>query len=107
MLEELKARGGHPGALAEAALLCARKSQDYNRGAANEGDIHSVDRDLYFPLGLASFAQMLHTKSQRLLSLAQNPDAPVAFESARDTCLDLINYAGFCAEWLTRTGRAK
>jgi hypothetical protein len=35
LLEELQSRGGHPGALAEAALLCVRKSQDYNQGAAD------------------------------------------------------------------------
>lgn len=101
MLKELSLRGGHPGALAEAALLCAKKSEDYNRGAEGEGDIHNVNRDLYFPLGLASYSQMLHTKSMRLLALARSGNTP-NFESARDTALDIINYAGFLAAWLAK-----
>lgn len=95
MLEELKKRGGHPGALAEAALLCIKKSEDYNHGQAQ--DPHTVDRTGYFPLGTASYAQMLHTKSERFLSLTrktmhgQIPN----FEGLTDTALDIINYAGF------------
>ena len=103
LLRELEARGGHPGALAEAALLCARKSEDYNRGAEGAGDMHKVIRDEYFPLGLPSYAQMLHTKSMRLLSLSRTDIAArPQFESARDTALDTINYAGFLADWLGR-----
>jgi len=96
ILEELKSRGGHPGALAEAALLCIRKSQDYNQGAADM-DPHKIDRSSYFPFGAVSYAQMLHTKSQRFNSLVlqemrgQTPN----FEGLRDTALDIINYAGF------------
>ena len=99
MLEELAARGGHPGALAEAALLCIRKSADYNNGAPDAGDPHKVDRTSYFPFGAISYAQMLHTKTQRLNSLAIkiiNGGTP-NFESIRDTALDIINYAGFMA----------
>ena len=104
LLRELESRGGHPGALAEAALLCARKSEDYNRGAEGAGDMHKVIRDNYFPLGLPSYAQMLHTKSMRLLSLSRNDlvENTPQFESARDTALDIINYAGFLADWLGR-----
>ena len=93
LLEELKRRGGHPGALAEAALLCARKSQDYNQGMGCE-DMHTVDRSSYFPLGVASYAQMIHTKAQRFISLTKKGGDP-NFEGLRDTALDLINYAGF------------
>lgn len=104
MLAIIAARGGHPGALAEAALLCVRKSADYNAG--KDADIHSVDRSDYFPLGLASHAQMLHTKTQRLLSLVRKGNEGAAFESARDTCLDLINYAGFAADYLKREAKS-
>ncbi len=98
LLEELQSRGGHPGALAEAALLCVRKSQDYNQNAADM-DPHKIDRSLYFPFGAVSYAQMLHTKSQRFNSLVlkemRGHDAN--FEGLRDTALDIINYAGFFA----------
>jgi hypothetical protein len=93
LLTELASRGGHPGALAEAALLCVRKSQDYNQGMGHK-DIHKVDRSPYFPFGAVSYAQMLHTKSQRFISLAKKPEA-ASFEGLRDTALDIINYAGF------------
>lgn len=96
LLGELQRRGGHPGALAEAALLCARKSVDYNQ-AAGALDIHTVDRSSYFPFGAVSYAQMLHTKSQRFNSLVlkQTSGGEPNFEGLRDTALDLINYAGF------------
>lgn len=93
LLEELRLRGGTYTALADAALLYERKSQDYNAG---------VSRDTFFPFGLKSYTQMLHTKTQRLVSLCHAQGAP-NFESARDTVLDLINYASFCADWLERT----
>ena len=98
MLEELRRRGGHPGALAEAALLCIRKSQDYNQGA-EDMDPHKIDRSSYFPFGDVSYAQMLHTKSQRFNSLVLKEMAgnEANFEGLRDTALDIINYAGFFA----------
>ena len=99
LLEELQSRGGHPGALAEAALLCIRKSQDYNQNA-KDMDPHRIDRSSYFPFGTISYAQMLHTKSQRFNSLVlkelRGQDAN--FEGLRDTALDIINYAGFFAD---------
>jgi len=90
----LQERGGHPGALAEAALLCIKKSQDYNPG---QTDAHNVDRTSYFPFGATSYAQMLHTKSNRFISIVQKQRAGdgANFESLRDTALDIINYAGF------------
>lgn len=100
MLRELARRGGHPGALAQAALLCARKSMDYNNtGDGSPVDIHSVDRTNYFPFGVVSYAQMLHTKAQRFNSLVLKqlaaPDAKATFEGLEDTAMDIINYAGF------------
>lgn len=96
LLAELWRRGGHPGALAEAAMLCIRKSEDYNHGQTT--DPHKVDRSAYFPLGTASYAQMIHTKSERFVSLTKKEldgvDRP-NYEGLVDTALDLINYAGF------------
>ena len=40
---------------------------------------------------------MLHTKTQRLNSLAQQTKTPDN-ESVRDTLLDMINYANFAIE---------
>ena len=96
LLEELRSRGGHPGALAEAALLCISKSQDYNQGTMDM-DPHKIDRSSYFPFGAVSYAQMLHTKSERFISLTRRKmigEKP-NYEGLRDTALDIINYAGF------------
>lgn len=96
LLQELARRGGHPGAVAEAVLLCAKKSSDYNQGMGHE-DIHNVDRSSYFPFGPVSYAQMLHTKTQRFNSLVTKilQGGEPNFEGLRDTALDIINYAGF------------
>lgn len=97
MLEMIRRRGGHPGALAEAALLSIRKSADYDKSAKNFGDPHKVDRSAYFPFGPVSYAQMLHVKSQRFNSLVNkilDGEEP-NFEGLLDTALDIINYAGF------------
>lgn len=92
LLRELTRRGGAPAALGEAGLLAFRKADDYNDGRS---------RDEYFPLGLASYAQMLHVKVTRLLSLSRRP-REAANEPARDTALDIVNYASFLADWLGR-----
>ena len=94
LLELLKLRGGHPGALATAALLCVKKSEDYNNG---QTDMHVIDRTGYFPFGTVSYAQMLHTKSARFVSLTRKlqSGANPNFEGLRDTALDMINYSGF------------
>jgi hypothetical protein len=95
LLQELANRGGHPGALAKAALLCIKKSQDYNHGKSVNP--HDVDRSDYFPFGAVSYAQMLHTKAQRFNSLVskQLDGKGSNFEGLADTALDIINYAGF------------
>jgi hypothetical protein len=93
MLKELSKRGGHPGALADAALLCVLKSQDYNQGMGHE-NIHTTDRTQYFPFGNISYAQMLYTKAMRFNSLVKQNGKP-NFEGLKDTALDMINYAGF------------
>ena len=76
----------------EVTEIAIKKSQDYNNGNGQP-----TSRAIYFPFGLLSYAQMLHTKSQRLNSLAQQDKAPNN-ESVRDTLLDMINYATFAVE---------
>lgn len=76
----------------EVTEIAIKKSQDYNNGNGQP-----TSRAVYFPFGLLSYAQMLHTKSQRLNSLAQQDKAPNN-ESVRDTLLDMINYAAFAVE---------
>lgn len=100
MLAAIERRGGAPGAVAEAALLAVRKAEDYGSLIRGE-DPHKGNRDKYFPLGLASYAQMIYTKALRLVELSRQGGVP-NFESARDTCLDAINYSSFAADWLKR-----
>lgn len=76
----------------EVTEIAIKKSQDYNNGNGTP-----TSRAIYFPFGLLSYAQMLHTKSQRLNSLAQQDRLPNN-ESVRDTLLDMINYATFAVE---------
>lgn len=97
LLEELIRRGGHPGALARAALLAARKSADYDKSADGYGDMHNVDRTPYFPFGAVSYAQMFHMKAMRFNSIVQKMLAgeEVNFEGLHDTASDILNYAGF------------
>jgi hypothetical protein len=94
LLKSLSKRGGHPGAVADAVLLCIRKSADYNHG---QMDPHTIDRTSYFPFGTVSYAQMLHTKTERFVSITRKAldNEPTNFESLGDTALDIINYAGF------------
>jgi hypothetical protein len=103
LLDSLGRRGGTLKACSDAQLLVLKKSADYNNTGANGGSAGTfkAQRDDYFPFGLKSYAQMIHTKSQRLISLANKGDGAI-FESARDTMLDLINYASFGADWLDR-----
>ena len=98
-------------AVATAQLLVLKKSADYNRlGMADrpsnaEEAAAFADRDAYFPFGLASYVQMLHVKTQRLVSLtAKAAQGAPNFEGVRDTALDLINYASFLVE---RTDRER
>lgn len=97
LLEELIKRGGTIAQLGNAAQLQLKKSKDYNNGIVKLKD--------YFPFGLLSYAQMLHTKAMRLNSLASqsmatNGDVKPEFESVKDTALDMINYASFLADHL-------
>lgn len=66
------------------------KSGDYG----NEAD--------YFPFGETSYVQMLHIKAKRLVSLAQQTDEPINFESTEDTVKDLVNYGIFFLNYLRK-----
>jgi len=78
-----------PEPFVECALLKKKKGEDYRLGNIKMKD--------YFPFGLLSYAQMLHTKVLRLRSLIENNKKPNN-ESIRDTLLDTINYACFAIE---------
>jgi hypothetical protein len=93
--QELLRRGGLDAAYAEGALLAAEKSKDYN------GD---RSRDEYFPFGALSYAQMLHVKTLRVVSLARKQLAGgvPTFEGIADSILDLMNYAAFGVERMRR-----
>lgn len=93
LLRLLALKGGPLQSLAEAGALFTKKGEDYNTG---------FTRDDYFPMGLASYAQMLWVKALRLVSFAKSPRQE-NFEGPRDTCLDLVSYAAFCADWLKRS----
>ena len=77
-----------------AIVLVVKKSQDYDNGGAD--DLHE-----YFPFDDKSYVQMLHMKAKRLVSLTKQT-APPNFESAKDSVLDLINYAVFYLDYLDR-----
>lgn len=94
LLEELSRRGGHSGVLADAALLALRKGADYHNGKQP----NAADRAAYFPFGVLSYAQMIHMKAMRFVSVAQAPNSTVNFESLADTATDIINYASFYLE---------
>lgn len=91
-IDELKLFAKMSPVFKEVTEIAIKKSQDYNNGNGQP-----TSRAAYFPFGLLSYAQMLHTKSQRLNSLAQQDKAPNN-ESIRDTLLDMINYATFAVE---------
>lgn len=101
LLYELSLRGtGSPVAqLGIAGLLYLKKSADYN------GDSKHYTLSNYFPFGTASYAQMIHTKSMRILSVAEKElnQKTANFESLQDSALDMINYAMFLADHCDKT----
>ncbi len=111
LLQELEQRGSTMKAVAEAQLLVLRKSADYNQtGMGGSQTVEAAayaDRDSYFPFGLESYCHMIHTKAQRLVSLALKRRAglPANFEGLKDTALDIINYASFLVERMDRPGQ--
>jgi hypothetical protein len=76
--------------IAPAQKLIEAKGQDYN---------HLLDLHSYFPFGDKSYAQMVHVKSLRLVSLALQTESP-NFESKVDTLYDNINYSVVYLDYL-------
>ena len=77
----------------EIAELRAKKGQDYNS---------TVKLRDYFPMGHASYFQMMHLKTKRaesLIEVIQQGGKP-NFEGLRDTLLDALNYITFWVEAL-------
>lgn len=72
---------------ADAYDLCSRRGSDYG------------GRLKYFPFGFLSYAQMIHIKSTRIITLAESGMLPLG-EPVLDSVLDLINYTAFLAEWI-------
>lgn len=101
LLYELSLRGtDSPAAqLGIAGLLYLKKSADYN------SDSKHYTLSNYFPFGTASYAQMIHTKSMRILSVAEKElnQKTANFESLQDSALDMINYAMFLADHCDKT----
>ena len=87
------------GQLGIAGLLYLKKSADYN------SDSKHYALSNYFPFGTASYAQMIHTKSMRILSVAEKElnQKTANFESLQDSALDMINYAMFLADHCDKT----
>lgn len=104
LLEALEQHGGTFAAVAQAQKLVLKKSEDYNRSALDKDGSDSAARDVYFPFGNVSYAQMIHVKALRINSLvdAELKGWPVNFEGLKDTALDIINYGSFLAERLIR-----
>ncbi len=81
--------------------VLANKAEDYNGGI--------VKREDYFPFGVLSYAQMIHTKSLRIISVAeQSLQSKVPNnESLADSLIDIINYAIFMKLYLDTKEREK
>jgi CRISPR/Cas system-associated endonuclease Cas1 len=71
--------------------VVVKKHEDYGND--------SLGLHAYFPFGLPSYVQMMHVKTQRLVSLAKDKREP-NFESVKDSLNDLINYAIFTLDHL-------
>lgn len=94
LLEELASRNTTLSVLATAGLLYLDKAEDYNSNP-------DYDLKKYFPFGSLSYAQMIHTKSMRISSIAQKMHSGKEpnFESLFDSALDMICYAMFLGDY--------
>ena len=104
LLDALERKGGYWAAYARAGRLTLRKGEDYNNLEPDASDEHGAERDEYFPFGMQSYAQMIHVKALRFLSLAAKHSNAIN-ESSMDTALDLINYCAFYVDWADRSSR--
>ncbi len=77
--------------LLEVSRLRASQGRNYNNSGVAISD--------YFPMGHASYFQMVHLKTKRLQSLLEmGADVEPHHEGLRDSLLDLLNYAVFWVE---------
>lgn len=82
VLADLVLRSKVPPAFLEATKICLERAAKYNQG--------TVRREDHFPLGDASFMQMLWVKAIRLRSDVESGAKP-----DRDHLIDIMNYANF------------
>lgn len=84
--------------LQECADLQLKKSNDYQNPNSS---IRQVD---YYPRGIASILDVIHTKTLRMRSVLEamesDPNYKPNFESLEDSGKDLINYASFLVSYL-------
>lgn len=97
-----KTTTGPIAAIQKAQTILVRKSSDYQN---KKSKIVQAD---YYPRGVLSILDIIHTKYLRatsLLEAAQEAEArgedrlTPNYESLEDTFLDMINYAAFAAAW--------
>ena len=83
--------------LQECAELQDRKSRDYQN---EKSRIVQAD---YYPRGVASLMDIIHTKTLRLWSVIEamenDPNYEPNFESIEDSLKDLINYSSFAVAY--------
>ena len=84
--------------LQEAAELQIKKSNDY------QNDISGIRQAEYYPRGIASILDIIHTKVLRFRSvteaMAHDPEYSPNFESLEDSAKDMINYASFLVAYM-------
>lgn len=83
--------------LQECAELQDKKSRDYQN---EKSRIVQAD---YYPRGIASLMDIIHTKTLRLWSVLEamenDPEYQPNFESMEDSFKDLINYSSFAVSY--------
>ena len=83
--------------LQECAELQDKKSRDYQHEKSR------IVQSDYYPRGIASLMDIIHTKTLRLWSVLEamenDPDYQPNFESMEDSFKDLINYSSFAVSY--------
>jgi hypothetical protein len=84
--------------LQECIDLMRRKSRDYQNPSSS---VRQID---YYPSGIMTIIDIIQGKILRMRSVAEamrsDPDYNPNFESLRDSCMDMVNYASFAAAML-------
>ena len=83
--------------LQECAELQDKKSRDY------QNEKSRIEQADYYPRGIASLMDIIHTKTLRLWSVLEamenDPEYEPNFESMEDSFKDLINYSSFAVSY--------